>query len=119
MTTWDICRILRNKNKLGWDNEKVKDIFYGIGRIDPFPSCYKYVGKIEKVWRSAFAVTPEVDFKKGSKLAVENKIEFIELKADSISIAPAIPNVAETRTGPIALGRICLETIRHEETPKA
>ena len=45
---------------------------------------YKYVGKIEKVWRDAFGVTPKVDFEKGSKLAVETEIEFTELSADSI-----------------------------------
>ena len=94
MTSWDICRILRNKDKLGWDNEKVKDIFYRIGRIDPFPSCYKYVGKIEKVWRDAFAIIPEIDFEKGSKLAVENEIEFIELDADSIKVNDQDADVA-------------------------
>src|SRR3972149_8783023 len=42
-----------------------------------------------------------------------------KLRADSTSTAPAIPRTAETRTGDMALGRICLNIILKSLAPNA
>ena len=95
MTTWDIYRILHNKEVLGWDTEKVKDIFYRIGRIEPVPTGYKEIGKIEKVWQDVFGVIPDTDLASGSKLAVEAGMMFVELTAESIQVESQVVEVAK------------------------
>jgi hypothetical protein len=99
MTTWDICRILRNKENLGWDIEKVKDIFYRIGRIEPIPTGYAEIGKIEIVWSDAFGVIPNCDFNKGVKLAVETGIMFVEFTAESIEVDKQPVEIAKKDIG--------------------
>ncbi len=94
MTTWDICRILRNIQKHGWDKETIKDIFYRNGRIEPIPSSYQYIGKVEKTWIDAFRIIPVSDFAKGSKLAIETEIEFVEFIVNSIQMNDVAVEIA-------------------------
>jgi len=42
-----------------------------------------------------------------------------KLRDDSMSIAPPTPSTAETKTGAIALGRMCLKIIRVSRAPTA
>ncbi|NQU75607.1 MAG: hypothetical protein HQ546_04730 [Planctomycetes bacterium] len=86
MTTWDLFRILRNKEALAWPPGVVLPIFYRIGRIEPIPDHYTEVGRVEKVWQQAFRLIPTHPIRRGIKLAVEVGDCFDEIVADSLQI---------------------------------
>ena len=86
MTTWDIFRLLRNMEKLEWQPENVKPIFYRTGRVEPVPENYKYLGCICNVWEQAVGIIPGLEINKGEKIAIENGDEFDELFAESLKI---------------------------------
>ncbi|KXB07062.1 hypothetical protein AKJ51_02135 [candidate division MSBL1 archaeon SCGC-AAA382A20] len=84
MTTWDVWRILRNKEQLSWPDEAVKSVFYRSGRIEPIPTHYEHVGEIEHLWQKAISIVPNKKIQKGCKLAVEVGNTFEEFTAESI-----------------------------------
>jgi len=86
MTTWDLFKVLRNKEALGWPPEVVLPIFYRNGRIDPVPAHYREIGKIMKVWQKAFGVIPSEPIRAGATLAIEVGDTFEELVAGSLQI---------------------------------
>jgi hypothetical protein len=86
MTTWDLFRILRNREKLGWPNDAVQPIFYRIGRIEPIPEHYVLVGVIDHTWLPAFRIKPTTDIKQGATLAIETGDTFEEVPAVSLRI---------------------------------
>lgn len=86
MTSWDLFRLLRNAEELGWPPEVLQLVFYRVGRIDPIPEHYKEIGKIVKVWEHAFGVMPNVPISVGDLLAVEVGDRFMEFNVDSLHI---------------------------------
>jgi len=86
MTTWDLFRLLRNKEKLGWTAKDVIPIFYRTGRIEPVPEHYHLIGTVEHVWKEAFGVIPAAKVSVGSKLAVETGDLFEEVVVGSLQI---------------------------------
>jgi len=86
MTTWDLWRILRNKDTLGWPDEAVEAVFYRTGRIEPIPDHYLLIGKIVHVWAKAFGIVPSRAIRTGVTLAVETGDTFEELKAESLQV---------------------------------
>jgi len=79
MTSWDLYRLVRNFQKLDWHPEDVKPVLYRIGRIEPVPEHYSYIGKIAKAWTDKFGVVIEsADVQIGDRVAVEFPIEFEE-----------------------------------------
>jgi hypothetical protein len=86
MTTWDLFRLLRNAEKLGWPPEVLRPVLYRVGRIDPIPEHYQEIGRIVKVWENAFGIIPNVSISVGDLLAVEVGDTFIEFNVDSLKV---------------------------------
>lgn len=86
MTTWDLFRLLRNVEMLGWPPEVVRPVFYRIGRIEPIPEHYKEVAKIVKVWKHAFGIIPMVSISVGDRLAIEIDDNFLEFNIESLQV---------------------------------
>ena len=86
MTTWDLFRIQRNKEALGWSPEVILPIFYRTGRIEPIPAHYREVGKVEKVWKQAFRLIPGEVVRGGARMAIEVGDAFMERVIDSLQI---------------------------------
>ncbi|HEY8750213.1 MAG TPA: hypothetical protein VIM11_19670 [Tepidisphaeraceae bacterium] len=87
MTTWDLFRILRNKEHLGWPEDATKAIFYRTGLIRPVPAHYQYIGTIAKAWSDKFGVViEEQELRVGDRIAVEFPILFEETEVGSIRV---------------------------------
>ena len=86
MTTWDVFRLLRNKEGLGWTNDVVTQVFYRTGRIEPVPAHYIEIGNIVHVWKNAFGVVPNQPIEVGNRLAVETGDLYEELIAESLQV---------------------------------
>jgi hypothetical protein len=86
MTTWDLFRLLRNKEKLGWTAKDVIPIFYRTGRIEPVPEHYHLIGTVAHVWKEAFGFIPTAKVSVGSTLAVETGDLFEEVVVGSLRI---------------------------------
>ncbi len=86
MTTWDLFKLLRNKELLGWRFEHIKPIFYRSGRIDPVPHHYRPLGKIAHTWEHSFGLVPLLPVSVGDRLAVESGDTFAEITVDSIRV---------------------------------
>ena len=86
MTTWDLFRLLRNVDRLGWDAEDVISVFYRTGRIEPVPEHYHQVGIVDHVWKDAFRIIPAEDVRVGATLAVESGDTFEEIAVNSLQV---------------------------------
>ncbi|HJR06080.1 MAG TPA: hypothetical protein VJ842_02190 [Pyrinomonadaceae bacterium] len=97
LTTWDLYRLVRNYIKHKWQPEHVKDLFYKIGRIEPIPSHYEYVGTVERYLDKIEVMGIRIEnaeIKLGDRIALELPIEFeeqfvISLQVDTIDIERA------------------------------
>ena len=108
MTTWDLFRLLRNMERLGWPSAAVMDVFYRTGRIEPVPSHYLCIGEIIKVFPKApaFVFNPLEAVQVGDRLAVESGASFVELVATSLRMNDE--NVEAAEPG-VACGVACNE----------
>ncbi len=86
MTTWDLFRLLRNKEKLGWDADNVIPIFYRTGRIEAVPEHYHEIGVVAKVWKDAIGIIPSADIHVGAVLALESGDTFEEITVGSLQV---------------------------------
>ncbi len=87
MTTWDLFRLVRGFQRNSWRPEDVKPLFFEIGRIFPIPKHYKLVGKIRKVWNSAFSVIIEhEELHVGGGLSIETPVDFVEMPVTSLML---------------------------------
>lgn len=86
MTTWDLFRLLRNAEILGWPAEVIQPIFYRTGRIEPIPEHYKEIGKIAKLWKHAFGIIPTIPISVGDHLAIEIDDTFLEFSVESLQV---------------------------------
>lgn len=94
MTTWDIFRLLRNKERLGWSDRDVQAVFYRTGRIEPIPEHYQPLGEIVHVWKHAIGVVPGISVRVGSRIAIEvgdlfEEIDVASLKVNGVDVAEA------------------------------
>ena len=96
LTTWDLFKLLRNAEKLGWPTEVVLPIFYRVGRIDPIPEHYIEVGRILEVWQPAFGINPTQPITIGHRIAVEIGDTFDEFNLTSLRV-----DENESQTAPV------------------
>ncbi len=81
-----------------------QSLFYRVGRIEPIPEHYVEVGKVEKVWKTAFRLIPSHQIQKGDSLAIEVGDLFKEITANSLQIdTKSVPEIAHGETGGIGL----------------
>ena len=104
MTTWNLYKILRNFQKLGWIYEQVKPLFIQNGFIEPIPVHYQYIGTIDEYWKKNNAIgvnlAESVELHKGDKIAYEFDIEFEEQVVESLQIDKTSVEIA--RAGQLA-----------------
>ena len=86
MTTWDLFRLLQNKDALGWRDDNVKAVLYRKGRIEPIPSHYAEVGIIAHAWERALGVVPTQPVGAGSRFAIEIGDRFEEIVAETLQV---------------------------------
>ncbi|MBE3065030.1 MAG: hypothetical protein IMZ69_08440 [Spirochaetes bacterium] len=86
MTTWDLFRLLRNKEALGWPDAVVLPIFYRSGRIEPVPEHYQKIGEIVRVWQPAIELVPTAAIHVGARLAIEVGDTFREIEISSLQV---------------------------------
>ncbi len=87
MTTWDLFKLKRNADNLGWSPDVVKPIFHRTGHIDPVPAHYTGVGKVVRVWQMAFGIIPNQTITTSSRIAIEVGDLFEEIKVQSLQVA--------------------------------
>jgi len=87
ITTWDIYRLMRNYLKFGWKHDRIKDIFYQTGKIDPIPSHYQYIGIVEdfdKLQNTVKIKLEKLYLQKGDIIAFDFAVEIEEQKIENI-----------------------------------
>lgn len=103
MTAWDLFRLVRSFVRNSWTHDQILDVFYRVGRIQPVPDHYEYVGSIEHFWPKPQAVGVRVSggtLRGGDRVAFEFPIEFVEQQVDRIEIDNQ--QVAEGPAGSLA-----------------
>ena len=87
LTAWDLYRLVRNFDRLGWQHQHVKSLFYQNGRINPVPNHYQFIGTVAKAWTDKFGVViSQGEVQVGDRIAVEFPIDFEEVSVDSIQV---------------------------------
>jgi hypothetical protein len=87
--TWDLFRLLRGIDELGWPPETVRGLLEIDGRMPVVPSHYEPVGTIVKLWADAGVISVRL---KHAGLAVGDRVgfkcahKFIEQRLDSMEI---------------------------------
>ena len=96
LTSWDLYRIVRNKERWGWPVEQIIPLFYRKGRITPFPNHFKPIGHIVELWSDKFGVVLDADeLHVGDTIAVEFPVLFEQTTVTSIHVNDAKVNVAK------------------------
>jgi hypothetical protein len=89
MTTWDLFRLVRGFQRNGWQHENVQDVVYKIGRVEPIPSHYEYVGMIDAYWERPGALALQIErgaLRSGDAVAYELSVDFVEEHIDSLQV---------------------------------
>ncbi|WP_130901559.1 hypothetical protein [Pseudomonas sp. Sample_23] len=87
MTTFDLYRLVVNKQRHRWSSDWVKPLFYKLQRISPIPEHYQYIGNVSKVFSDVFGMhILENKVEVGDFLAVEGDIYFEEVEIASIQV---------------------------------
>ncbi len=87
MTTFDLFRLVRGYLRNSWTHENVKDLFYQDERIDPVPSHYEYIGKVDKYYDNISVVLIELEaseIDKGDRIAFCLPTDFLEQEVESM-----------------------------------
>jgi hypothetical protein len=95
MTTWDLFCLLRNMEVLAWPDSVIKPIFYRVGRIDPIPVHYQFIGTIKKSWEKAFGIIPNQSITVGNSIAIKIVDSYEEYIVKSLQVNDATVQVAE------------------------
>lgn len=98
LTAWDLHRLTRSYLQNGWNPEVVMPVFYRIGRIEPVPSHYEYVGTIERYIEEIGVIGIEVkgaSLQKGDRIAFELPVIFHEQECTSLEFDNQPIDVAE------------------------
>jgi hypothetical protein len=89
MTAWDLYRLLRSFLRNKWNTENIKPLFYKSQRISIIPTNYKYVGKIEQIWKQAEAFSVIIEgaiLENPDKIGIETEIEIVEFTIASLKL---------------------------------
>jgi hypothetical protein len=87
LTTFDLYRMVVNKQRHGWSPSWIKPLFYGHQRITAIPTHYQYIGTVSKVFTKVFGMhILENGIQVGDYLAVEGDIYFEEIEVESIQV---------------------------------
>lgn len=93
MTTWDLFRLARNMERLNWDIEVVKPIFYRSGLIEPVPEHYQEIGTVVHVWEHSFGIVPDSAIHVGDTAVFYDGIKFHEFKVTSLQVNSKSVNI--------------------------
>ena len=89
LMTWDLFRLARSFLKLGWQFEQVKPIFFSVGRIEPTPIHYEFVGIVDHFWEQVGAAGVQLEsgqISKGDTLAFALPVEYEEQVVESLQV---------------------------------
>lgn len=86
MSTWDLFRLLRGMERLGWPADVIKPVLYRLGRIEPIPEHYQQVGVIAELWKPAFGIVPTGPIQVDDRLAIEARDTFEEITVESLQV---------------------------------
>lgn len=89
LTTWDLFRLTRSFLKNGWTHEYVRNLFYQSNRINPIPTHYEHIGKIEKFWEKIGVIGIRIEnstIKIGDRIAFELPVEYEEQQVESLQV---------------------------------
>lgn len=96
LTTWDLYRLVRNKQKWNWEAVVVMPLLYEKGRILPIPKHYQPIGTVAKVWSDKFGIVLNADeLHDGDTIAVEFPVLFEQTMVTSIYVNDANVTVAK------------------------
>jgi hypothetical protein len=98
LTTWELYRLARGYLRHNWEPEQVASLFYDPGVIEPIPSHYELVGRINRYFEKAGALTVDLEgsIQVGDTLAYELPIEFKEEKVTSLRLNDETVQQADT-----------------------
>lgn len=89
LTTLDLFRLVRNKQRLDWPDETVVPLLYENGRIRAIPRHYERVGMVTGFFEKASVVTIQVTesgFSVGDELAFVLPIDYVQERVESIHL---------------------------------
>ena len=87
MTTFDLYRLVLNKQKHSWPTKCVKPLLYEKQRIKITPTHYQYIGTVSKVFSEFFGMhILQNSIKIGDRLAIEGDIYFEEIEVNSLQV---------------------------------
>lgn len=87
LTTWDLYRLVRGAMKWNWAPSSTKPVLYKLGRIDPVPNHYTYIGTIAHVWTGALSIQVDaVGLRLGDRIAYELDVAFEEEDVESLQV---------------------------------
>jgi len=100
MTTWNLYKILRNFQKLGWQYEHIKPLFVQNGFVEPIPTHYQLIGTIDEYWKKSNAIGVNIiygcELHRNDKIAYEFDIEFEEQVVASLQVNKTPVEVAKS-----------------------
>lgn len=97
LTAWDLFRFVRSALKWNWDPKHTMPVLYDLGRIDPIPKHYEYLGRVAHVWSGAVSIQIEAaGLQMHDRIAFELDVEFEEQDVTSLQL-----NKAAVQTGEI------------------
>ncbi|MDB6137144.1 MAG: hypothetical protein JWO94_216, partial [Verrucomicrobiaceae bacterium] len=87
VTSWDLYRLVRSAIKWNWKAEHTMPVLYGIGRIEPVPKHYMFIGTVVHVWTGVASIQIEnVSLMRGNRIAFELDVEFEEQEITSLQL---------------------------------
>ena len=91
LTTWDLYRLARSYECLGWQHKDIRDLLLKTkGRIEPVPAHYEFVGTIENYFAEPEVIALQLGEGKniavGDQLAYQTPSDFIEEENTSMQI---------------------------------
>lgn len=97
LTTFDLFRLVRNTQRLGWSTDDVDPLLFQNGRILPIPLHYEHVGGIDEFFENAAVVgirVTENGFSIGDQLAYALPVDYEEQSVSSIELDNIAVNTA-------------------------
>jgi hypothetical protein len=111
MTTWDLFRLAVAFKDYKWNPECVRPLFYKIGRIEPIPTDYEQIGKVERIASNLSVVGVTLDsgeLRTGDRIAfitreriIEDRVLSLQVDNTSVDIAASGPMTGVKVIGPV------------------
>lgn len=91
LTSWDLYRLARNFERLGWKHEDIRNLLLKTkGRIETIPAQYEFVGTIENFFAEPGVIALQLGASSkisvGDTIAYQLPINFVEEDVTSIQI---------------------------------